>query len=366
MDSLAHLVRNMVLYPFSKVYGLVTAVRNMLFDAGVLKQTKFDIPVVVIGNLSVGGTGKTPHTEYIIENLRSEYKIGVISRGYRRKTKGYVLADECATAKTIGDEPFQIYKKYGRDVKVAVSESRVKGIKALRAQFPEINLILLDDAFQHRYVEPSVAVMLMDYNKPIYDDYMLPLGTLRESRSGVYRADIVVTTKCPKDIKSIDLRVVKSNLSLSPAQDLFFSRYRYGNLISVFPENSVYIPSLDSFSDEDGILAVSGIAKPKPFNNYLRKFTKRVKRLRFADHRDYTQDDIDRIINAYRKLKGYRRIIVTTEKDAVRLVECNNLPDDVKANMFYLPIKVSFVTDSTVSFIDILRYQINEFNKRNK
>lgn len=353
-----------MLYPFAKVYGAITSFRNILFDAEALKQTKFDIPVVVIGNLSVGGTGKTPHTEYIIENLKRIYNIGVISRGYKRKTKGYLLADENSTAKTIGDEPLQIYKKYGHDIKVAVSENRVKGIESLRKEFPEINLILLDDAFQHRYVEPSVAVVLMDYNKPIYNDYMLPLGTLRESKRSIYRADVVVITKCPKEIKSIDIRIVKSNLELSPSQDLFFSNYTYGNLVSVFPENSVYIPSLDLLSDEDSILAVSGIANPKPFHSYLRKYTSRIKCLKFADHRDYTADDIERIIHRYNKLKGGRRIIVTTEKDAVRLVECNNLPDEIKANIFYLPIKVSFVTDSTVSFIDILKYRINEFNKR--
>ncbi|MFI3240601.1 MAG: tetraacyldisaccharide 4'-kinase [Bacteroidales bacterium] len=363
MDSLAKIVTNIALYPLSKVYGFATTLRNIMFDAEVLKQTKFDIPVVVVGNLSLGGTGKTPHVEYIIESLKNTYNIGVISRGYKRKSKGYILADNSSTVKTIGDEPFQIYRKYGRDVKVAVSESRVKGIQSLRKAFPELNLILLDDAFQHRYVDAAVSILLMDYNNPIYNDHLFPLGRLRETKRGIYRADIVVTTKCPMNLKSFDYRNVKCDLNLSPSQDLFYSRYKYGNLISVFPEYSVYIPSLDLLSDYDAILAVSGIANPKPFNNYLRNFTKRVRTIKFADHKDFTEADISKIISKYKSLKGYRRIIVTTEKDAVRLVNCKSLSNEIKANIFYLPIKVDFVTDSTVSFIDILKYRINEFKR---
>ena len=235
----------LVLASLSKVYGCAVYLRNKLFDWGILKQEQFDVPVVVVGNIAVGGTGKTPHTEYIVDCLKRNYNIAVLSRGYKRNTKGFVLASNSSTESEIGDEPYQILKKFGNCIKLAVCEDRRHGIRELLKIYPEINLVVLDDAFQHRYVKPTVAVVLMEYNRPVYNDNLLPLGHLRESHHALNRADMVIVTKCPDDIKPMDFRIIKNNLNLFPSQKLFFSTYQYGDLVSVFPENSMYIPYLE-------------------------------------------------------------------------------------------------------------------------
>ena len=226
-----------VLTPFSWLYGMGVYVRNKFFDWGILKETSFNVPVVGVGNITVGGTGKTPHVEYILECLRYKRNIAVLSRGYKRKTRGFILASAKSTPDDIGDEPLQIYEKFGGTVKVAVCESRVKGIRELIKQFPKINLIVLDDSFQHRYIKPKVNIMLMDYTRPVYSDHILPLGRMRESGDARYRADMVITTKCPSDISALDMRLVSKRLELMPYQKLYFSSFDYGGLIPVFPDD---------------------------------------------------------------------------------------------------------------------------------
>lgn len=317
--------------------------RNKLFDWSVLKQEQFDVPVVVVGNIAVGGTGKTPHTEYIVDCLKHRYNIAVLSRGYKRSTNGFVLASSNSTASEIGDEPYQMLKKFGNSIKLAVCEDRRHGIKELFKAYPEINLVVLDDAFQHRYVKPTVAVVLMEYSRPVYNDNLLPLGYLRESRHALNRADIVIVTKCPEDLKPMDFRIIKNNLNLFPSQKLFFSTYQYCDLVSVFPENSMYVPYLQWLKKEDSILAVTGIANPKPFVRYLKKFAPTVKVLSFPDHHRFTKNDMARIESKYKLLPGRRKIIITTEKDAVRFREAGMFPEYLKPNSFYLPVKVRFI-----------------------
>lgn len=206
----------LLLYPISRIYGMITAVRNKMFEYGMLKQQEFDIPIVVVGNISMGGTGKTPHVEYIVESLLGRYNIGVLSRGYKRTTKGFVLATPQSRPEDIGDESYQIYRKFGPDITVAVCEKRADGINMMREINPKLNMIILDDAFQHRYVKPSVAVVLTEYNRPVFKDSILPYGRLRESARALNRADIVIVTKCPLEMKPMHYRIFEENLKLFP------------------------------------------------------------------------------------------------------------------------------------------------------
>lgn len=353
--SLRTVISKVILLPCSKIYGAITFMRNKFFDWGILKQHEFDVPVIVVGNLTVGGTGKTPHVEHIVETMRHSHHVAVLSRGYKRRTKGFILANQRSTPRDIGDEAFQIYHKFGGRVVMAVCENRVKGINELLRIDPAINLIILDDAFQHRYVKPKVAVLITEFGRPVYADKLLPYGRLRESVRGMHRADIVITTKCPDDIKQIDYRIVSKHLELFPYQQLYFSRYSYRQLVPLFPDSVRSIPSLEWMSRNDTVLAVAGIGNPRPFVRYLKSFQPRVKVNVFPDHHNYTRKDIELIKNRYESMKGENRIIITTEKDAVRLI-CNPyFPHELKAVTFYLPIKVEFINrPNSEDFSDVL------------
>lgn len=332
-----------LLTPLSWIYGFVTWVRNWLFDSGILKEEEYDIPIVGVGNITVGGTGKTPHVEYIVSNLATQYKLAVLSRGYKRKTKGFVLASSKSTPDLIGDEPFQIYQKFGHQIQVAVCESRRKGIAELRRLFPDLGLIVLDDSFQHRWVKPKVSVLLTEYNRPFYKDHLLPLGRLRESPVQVNRADMVVVTKCPEDLMPINFRIATKDLDLMKFQQLFFSRYEYGALVPVFAEDSPYYATLGSLSSRDSVLLLTGIAHPRYFVRHFSNYPFRVKVDHFPDHHDFTRADIQHIVDKYKSLQGERKIIVTTEKDAVRLMHNPYFPKDLKPFTFYLPVTVKMI-----------------------
>lgn len=328
------------------------AVRNKMFEYGMLKQQEFDIPVIVVGNLAMGGTGKTPHVEYIVESMLGRYNIGVLSRGYKRATKGFVLATPQSRPEDIGDESYQIYRKFGPDITLAVCEKRTEGIRKMREINPDLNMIILDDAFQHRYVKPSVSVILTEYNRPIFNDKLLPYGRLREPARALNRADIVVVTKCPVDMKPMQYRIFEENLSLFPFQKLYFSRYNYGHLVPVFPEEAHDIPVLDSQGGDTSILVVTGVANPKPFVRYLRRHKAAVKLKRFTDHHNFSASDMEDIASAFDALPGRRKFIVTTEKDAVRILNNPYFPHQLKKSIFYIPIKVEFIDrgDSELTF----------------
>lgn len=333
----------LITYPLSKIYGLVMAIRNKLFDTGILKQHTFDIPIVVVGNLSMGGTGKTPHVEYAVRTLRDRYNIGVLSRGYKRHTSGFVLASEQSRPEDIGDESYQIYRKFGPDITVAVCEKRVEGIRKMRQINPSLNMIILDDAFQHRYVKPWVTVLLTEYSRPLFNDAILPYGRLRESARAINRADIVVVTKCPDDMKPLEYRIFKEKLDLFPFQRLYFSRYAYGHLVPVFADHAPSTPTLEALGNADSILAVTGVANPKPFTRHLRKTGANITLKRFSDHHNFTPEDMDQILEAYEQLPTTQRIIATTEKDAVRLLNNPYFPHQLKPHIFYIPITVRFI-----------------------
>ncbi|MBD5213502.1 MAG: tetraacyldisaccharide 4'-kinase [Bacteroidales bacterium] len=357
------IIETLFLLPMSKVYGLITSVRNSMFNCGLLKQRSFDVPVIVVGNIAVGGSGKTPHTEFIIDKLKNTYNIGVLSRGYKRKTKGFIIADQSSTPLTIGDEPFQIYKKFGQDVTVAVCEDRCKGIEKMLEENPDINLVVLDDAFQHRYVKPSVSIVLTEFNRPIFTDAMLPYGRLRESSRAVYRADMVIVTKCPKSLKPVEYRIFKNHLALYPYQKLYFSRFSYGNLKPVFPEVTNKVPYLEYLSEQDRILVVAGIANPRPFVKYIKSFKPLVKVNVFSDHHNFSKKDISLITKRFKEIKATYKFIVTTEKDAVRLANNSHFPDELKQYVYYLPINVSFDNESGDKFVADLNKLIIQSRK---
>ena len=342
------------LYPLSWIYGLIVEIRNKCFDWGMLPSHSFDIPVIGIGNLAAGGTGKTPHTEYLVGLLSSmQYRIAVLSRGYKRKTKGYVVATSSSTARSIGDEPYQMHVKYP-SITVAVDEDRVHGIKKLQeTDNPTVEVVLLDDSFQHRYVKPGLNILLTDYHRLFCDDVLLPAGRLREPVVGKERAHIVIVTKCPDTIKPIDFNIIAKRLNLYPYQRLYFSSLCYGNMYPLFPqyketEADVSKLSLEALSEMD-VLLVTGIAHPSLLQNKLSKKAKHLEVLAFADHHSYTSRDIQTIGEHFAHLKGEKRIIVTTEKDAARLVNAE-LNDALKSCLYVLPVEVKILQDRQDDF----------------
>lgn len=356
------------LTPLSWIYSLVTEVRNKLFDLHVLPQKRFDVPVVCVGNLSVGGTGKTPMVEMLMRSLQTRYRIGVVSRGYKRKTKGFLLANSKSTPSSIGDEPYQMYQKFGRRVSIAVCESRAQGIAELLKLQPEINLIILDDAFQHRYVQPKVSILLMDVHRPVYDDKPLPLGRLREHPSGMNRADFVVVTKCPDTINPIDYRLINNRLKLLKYQELYFTSVRYMPLQPVFEDEAPYAVELNSLTEADTILLVTGIANPRQLIKLCRSSKARTRIMHFPDHHDFTTSDLEKIERKYKSLKGARKIIITTEKDAGRMLHNPYFPQKLKPYTFFVPIEHYIRTDwnNSPGFLESLCRAIDKQKRQPK
>lgn len=360
MPNKVHTVLHYVLLPLSWLYGMVTGVRNWLFDHNVLPQEEYDVPVITVGNLTVGGTGKTPHVEYILGMLAMEYNMAVLSRGYKRKTKGFIIANSNSTPDSIGDEPLQMYQKFGMRAKIAVCESRRKGIMELLRLFPDLQLIVLDDGFQHRYVKPKVSVLLMDYNRPIYDDHLLPLGRLRENARQTNRADMVVVTKCPDDLSPLQYRLVSKKLDLMPYQKLYFSNYSYGALLPVFPDDKPYHVQLSSLTERDSVMLLTGVANPRGFVRHFRNYPFKVKVCHYPDHHSFTRDDIRKIEAEFKALTGERKIILTTEKDAVRLAFNPYFPSALKPLTYFLPIAVRMIPGlDNLNFIEDLKKAIN-------
>ena len=341
------------LLPLSFLYGMGVRFRNMLFDTGILESRSFPIPVISVGNITVGGAGKTPHVEYLIRLLCETKRVSVLSRGYKRRTKGYLLASSSPTSLELGDEPYQMYLKYGRQVHVAVSANRCEGIERLCSdpETKDTDVILLDDAFQHRYVKPGVNILLVDYHRLIVYDKLLPAGRLREPKDGKRRADIVIVTKCPPDLRPMDFRVITKALNLYPYQKLFFTTIEYGDLIPLF-SNSRSLALSEITSDYE-VLVLSGIASPQHLLCDIQKHTENVIPMTFRDHHLFTPKDIARINNTFDSLSS-KRIIITTEKDAARLVGLDGLSDDVRNHIYALPIKTTFLLEQQEQFDEFI------------
>lgn len=338
------------LLPLSWLYGMATAVRNRLFDWGVLKSERYPIPIIGVGNITVGGTGKTPHVEYLIRHLLGQgYKIAVLSRGYKRKTKGYLLATDDSRMQDIGDEPWQVKQKFP-EVYVAVDSNRRRGITRLMndAETSDVQVILLDDAFQHRYVKPGLNILLIDYHRLIVEDTLLPAGRLRESAKGIERAREVVITKCPASMTPMDFRVVQQSLSLRPYQGLYFSKFKYGELRGLFNGKSRSISSIEA---EEHILLLTGIASPEQMMMDLNHYTRHITPLSFPDHHFFTKQNAEQIEEALKRISP-PRFIITTEKDASRLRQCPELSEMVKQSLYVLPIEVEIMRNEQYSFND--------------
>ncbi len=338
------------LIPLSWLYGIGVGFRNQLFNIGLLKQHDYDIPIISVGNITVGGAGKTPHVEYLIRLLKDKVKVAVLSRGYKRKTHGYVLANDSSTVTDIGDEPYQMKQKY-QDVHIAVDKKRVDGIAHITgdAETNDTDVILLDDAFQHRYVKPGINILLVDYHRLIIYDKLLPAGRLREPQSGKNRADIVIITKCPKDLKPMEFRVLTKAMNLYPYQSLYFTTIEYELLTPLFAKEKSTIEK-EALEDKH-VMLITGIASPKQIIIDLKPHVKEMTTLAFSDHHQFKSKDIMKINETFNAIKG-EKIIVTTEKDATRLEQLDGLSEEVKQNLYVLPIKVKFMINQEEEFND--------------
>jgi tetraacyldisaccharide 4'-kinase len=346
----------LLLFPFSLLYGFILRCRNWIYDAGILESWAPPIPVICLGNLSMGGTGKTPHTEYLLRLLKDQYRIAVLSRGYGRKTNGFRYVAGTDTASEAGDEPLQLFRKFGNQVLVAVDENRKTGIKRLLKDHPDLDVIILDDAFQHRRVKASLYILLTDYSSPFYKDLTLPSGNLREPRSGWKRADIVVVTKCPEALTPEVAERIRKKI---PAGNLFFSRIRYQApvLLSTGKEE-------DFSLKRPGILLLTGIANSKPLENYLRTKTDTLTVLTFPDHHPYSEADIHKMIGQLNAMSKKSNIIATTEKDAIRLNQPSLSTITEPLPIYYVPIAIEIRQDDKRSFDELILRHVDEAKRR--
>lgn len=347
-------MRRILLFPFALLYGLITGIRNFLFDKGVLRSTEVDVPTICIGNLTVGGTGKTPHTEYVLSALQQQGRIAVLSRGYKRLTKGFQLAGQETDAATIGDEPYQIHRKYP-NVVVAVDEQRVHGVHELTVRFPDLKAVVLDDAFQHRHIRPGLSILLTDYARLYTRDFLLPAGRLRERRKGSRRADLIVVSKCPPDLTADKMNRIRTEIAPHIGQQVFFSSLRYKPLQAVFPgANATLTPSGDT-----GILLVAGIVSPQAIVGHLRPHAACVEALFFPDHHRFTPHDFETIQKKFVAMNFREKIIVVTEKDAARLLSAN-YPGALKKVTYALPVEVFFLNNEDIVFTQKINHYVKE------
>ena len=325
-----------LLLPISLLYHIVLKIRHKLYDWHVLKSTSFDLPMICVGNLNLGGTGKTPTVEYLINLLHENYRVATLSRGYGRNTKGFQRADHQSTYETIGDEPLQYFHKFP-DIQVAVDEDRIEGVEKLITGKTAPEVILLDDAFQHRRIKAGLNILLTEYGHLYSDDFLFPAGTLRDIKSAAKRADIIVVSKSPKELTEEKKVQITKKLKPQDEQKVFFSYLEYESLK---PLNEVAKQSSDN--DTDAVLAFCGIANPKPFVEELERRYKTVDFLHFADHHAYTEIDIKAILKRFECHNGEKKIIVTTEKDAARLTNSPYLCQFEYAPLYDLPVRVRF------------------------
>jgi len=325
----------LVLLPFGLIYGLITSIRNFFYNKGWLRSFEFDFPIVLVGNLSAGGTGKTPHVEYLIKALQDQYKVATLSRGYKRTMKGYGLATELSLVEDIGDEP-KLYKHKFPKTEVAVSENRVTGVYYLLNDEPETRVILMDDGFQHRRIKAGFNIILTTWQKPYFDDYLLPAGNLREYASGVNRAQVVIVSKCPATLTNDQRLRYKSQLNLKHNQHVFFTHLAYGLLYPLFIQQ----PAIQVKANEEVIL-LTGIAANRQLKTYVAERYGKVHVAAFADHHYFTPKDFSRLVSSFPATK----IIITTEKDAMRLMEQKEAIIQAGFSIFVIPVHVQFLGD---------------------
>jgi tetraacyldisaccharide 4'-kinase len=358
-------IKNIILYPLSLIYGLITSVRNFFYNTGILKTVEFPFPVICVGNITVGGTGKTPHTEYIAGLLKQNFKVATLSRGYKRETNDFRLASPTTQVREIGDEPLQIARNFP-DILVAVDKNRVHGVKQILNKYSETEVIILDDGYQHRRITPGFSILLSDFERLFIRDHMLPYGNLRESKENMRRADIILITKSPENISPIQRRLIVKEIDKLPYQNLYFTTFQYKPLLPVFDylhEGSY--PDMSECSD-CGIVLITGIANPKPLKEYLQKSYKEIIHLSFPDHHNFTVNDLKSLESAYNNLKSSNRYLITTEKDAVRLREFTNIAEPIKSVFFYLPVGITFLNDDKDEFDNLIIEYVKKNHRNNR
>ncbi len=350
-----HITRpNYWLTPLAWLYGAAIRLRNFLYDHGTLKQETYPVPIICVGNITVGGTGKTPHVEFLIRLLSPHYRVAVVSRGYKRKSGGIQEASHQSTVHEIGDEPKQIKQKFP-EIRVVVDGNRRRIIRRLMAEHESTRpeLILLDDGFQHRSVKPSYVIILTDYNRPMPGDMLLPVGRLREPITALFRADCIVVTKCPDNIRPIDRRIYHRDLSLLPHQRLYFSQIEYCSPVCLTPMQTNMEPA-----PKTAVLALTGIAKAEPFWEHIQSKYRLEEKLIFADHHNFTHKDIEEINCRFRTMldKHPEAVVMTTEKDAVRLKEFEPyFSEELRKHLYYIPIRIRFLFESESDFCKTIR-----------
>lgn len=346
-------------WPVSLLYGFAVWLRNRMFDAGLLKSTSFpEIALIGVGNLTAGGTGKTPHVEYLVRLLMAQWKVATLSRGYGRNTRGFLLSDAESDASQIGDEPMQFRRRFPDTVPVAVDGRRVRGVKMLRSKFPELQSIILDDVYQHRRIKPGLQILLTDYNRPYYEDHLLPTGLLRESKAGVKRADIIIVTKTPALFSPLERKRIIREINPASWQQVYFSTIRYGQLVPFGTKPGKALLSKEYYFERGySIVLLTGIANSSVLEYELRGKVKELVTLRFADHHAYTLADLQQLRTLYNNLQTDHKLILTTEKDAMRLLRPELLAAVEGLPVFYIPIEVAFHDKDADNF----NKQINDY-----
>jgi tetraacyldisaccharide 4'-kinase len=329
--------------------------RNLLYDTNVLRSSRFSVPIISVGNLVVGGAGKTPHIEYLIHLLNPYLEIGTLSRGYNRKTSGYRSVSPNDTALTVGDEPLMYAKKYN-DILVSVAENRALGIPQMVMQKPNIQAILLDDAFQHRSVQPYVNILLTAYDSPFTEDILIPAGRLRESAEASKRADMVIVSKCPESLSQGQRQLMIDKLKLKSDQEVYFSKYVYG-----YPYSMYNVTHQITLNKSMHAVSVSAIANTSYMISYLQPILASIIELNYADHYNFSSQDVDYIIDIFQKREQSNKILLTTEKDAIRLAIHLNKFLDAKIPIFVLPLRVVFLQQDGKQFDDSIKKRLLSF-----
>ena len=334
---------NWILFPISLVYWIITSIRNIFFEIGIFKENKFNIPIIGVGNITVGGTGKTPHSQYISKLLQKKFKIAILSKGYGRKTKEFKYVNINSNYNEVGDEPLQMKKNLPKEI-VAVDHKRVNGLNKIMKEHPEVNCIILDDAFQHRSVKIGFNILLCDYNNPIYKDYMMPVGLLRESKKGIKRADCLVISKCPENLTLEESNRIKKKLKFT--KEVFFSKVVYDKIVSLNGNKTIKKSSIKK------VLLVTGIANSSPIIKYLENLNIQIKHIKYKDHFHYQKKDINKIIDIYKR-EISEIIILTTEKDAQKMKVFEELS---KFPVYYLKVSIDFIRNKDKFEEKILKY----------
>lgn len=338
----------LILFPFSLLYGLGVMLRNLAYDSGILKSRKFDLPVISVGNLSAGGSGKSPMTEYLIRLLKGKYKIATLSRGYGRKTLGFLLVNASASSSECGDEPLQFKRKFN-DITVAVCEDRVEGISRLEKGH---DLIILDDAFQHRAVRPGLSILLFEYSSFKEFQWLLPAGNLREPMSGINRAGIIVISKCPKILENTEQQDIIEKLDLSDQQSVFFSFLKYGDLKAL--NEDLPLRPLNSLNENSRIILLTGIANASPLLKELGGHGAQVIHHKYPDHHDFSGKNITKLVRSFNELAMGDNLIITTEKDAQRL-SLKSIKEQLSGlPVYYLPVEAEFHEPEKAQFNNLI------------